>query len=194
MHIYLKIILPIFLIHSQLIAQRPGELKGFYGSFNLGLGNVTGNIDDEEIYSSTHFAMHLNAGVFICRSMQAGFTINGWLFETYGEIPFGYKGEGLSNGMLHLQIYPIKNKRLFFKGAYGISEYENIRPEGNHGNGNAFMLALGYEKAIGKGEFLWGVQFSYNNGKLKYNEIPGENILENREFHTIDLTVFLALD
>jgi len=194
MHNWLKIILPIFLIHTQLIAQIAGEQKGFYGSVNLGLGNVTGNIDDEEIHSSIHFAMHLNAGVFICRSLQAGFTINGWLFETYGEIPFGYKGEGVSNGMLHVQVYPIKNTRLFFKGAYGISGYWNLRPEGNYGNGSAFMWALGYERGIGKGEFLWGVQLSYNKGKLKYNEIPGENILLNRKFQTIDLTVFLALD
>jgi hypothetical protein len=194
MHKYLKIILPIFLIHSQLIAQSPGELKGFYGSVNLGLGNVTGNIDDEEIYSGNHFAMHLNAGVFICRSMQAGFTVNGWLFETFGEIPGGYKGEGLSNAMLHLQIYPIRNTRLFFKGGYGFSEYRNLRPEGNHGNGSAFMCALGYEKGIGKEGFLLGVQLSCNKGKLKYNEIPGTSILVNRKFQAIDLTVFLALD
>ncbi len=194
MHKYLKIILPIFLIHSQLIAQRPGDLKGFYGSVNLGVGNVTGNIDDEKIYSSTRFAMHLNAGVFICRSMQAGFTVNGWLFETFGEIPGGFKGEGLSNAMLHLQIYPVKSKRLFLKGAYGISEYRNLRPEGTNGNGRAFMGAFGYEKGIGKGEFLWGVQLSCNKGKLKYNDIPGGNILVNRKFQAFDLTVFLALD
>ena len=189
-----KVILPILIIHFQLVAQNTGELKVFYGSMNLGLGLVKGNITSETIKTMSQFAMHLNVGVFITRSVLAGITMNGWLFEPYGITSADYKGESVANGMLHLQFYPVKNYRFYFKGAYGISEYTNLRPEGNHGNGKALMGALGYEKGIGKGKFLWGIQFSYNKGKLKYNAIPGENVLQNRKFQVIDLTIFLALN
>lgn len=190
----LKIILPILLLHFQLVAQKSGELKGFYGSTNLGLGVVNGNITSEEINTSSHFAMHLIVGIFVNKSIQAGLTLNGWLFESYGSIPFAYKGESISNGMVHLQVYPVKNNRLFFKGAYGLSEYTNLRPDKDHGNGRTFMVAAGYEKGIGKGNFLTGIQFSYYIGKLKYNDLSGTNDLLNRKFKTIDLTIFLGID
>lgn len=190
----LEIILTILLIHLQLDAQKSGELKGFYGSINLGLGLVNGNITSEKINTSSHFAMHLNVGVFIIKSVQAGITFNGWLFEPYGSIPFAYKGESISNGMLHLQFYPVKNNRLFFKGAYGKSEYTNLRPDKDSGIGNAFMVAVGYEKRIGKREFHSGIQLSYNIGKLKFTDLSGINGLLNRKFQTIDLTIFLGMD
>ena len=109
---------------------------------------------------TSHFAMHLNVGVFLNRSVQGrGYRINGWLFETYGPIPFGYKGESISNGMVHIQLYPVKNNRLFFKGAYGICEYKNLRPDKDEGRGKALMIATGYEKEIGKSNFLTGIRF-----------------------------------
>ncbi len=190
----LKIIFPVLLIHFQLVAQNPGELKGFYGSMNLGLGVVNGNIAHEEKNTDPHFAMHFNAGVFLNRSLQVGLTLNGWLFETYGQIPFGFKGESISNGMVHIQLYPVKNNRLFFKSAYGICEYKNLRPDKDEGRGKAFMIATGYEKEIGKSNFLTGIQVSYSMGKLKYTDISGTNGLPNRKFQTIDLTIFLAID
>ncbi|MCJ7648469.1 MAG: hypothetical protein MUP85_07635, partial [Candidatus Lokiarchaeota archaeon] len=170
----LKIIIAIFLLllmHFQLTAQRSGEFKGFYGSINLGLGIVEGNITSEEKNSSSQFAMHFNVGLFVTKTVQVGITLNGWLFESYGSIPFAFKGESISNGMLHLQFYPVNKYRIFLKGAYGISEYTNLRPDKDHGNGSAFMVALGYEKEIGKRNFLPGIQLSYNLGKLKYTDL-----------------------
>jgi len=52
----------------------------------------------------------------------------------FGSIPFAFKGESISNGMLHLQFYPVNKYRIFLKGAYGISEYTNLRPDKYHGN------------------------------------------------------------
>jgi len=98
---------------------------------NLGIGVVKGNIHNEEINTDSHFALHFNVGYFIFKSVQAGITLNGWLFEPFGEIPFASKGEGISNGMVHIQYYPIRNKRFYFKSAYGLSEYTNLRPEEN---------------------------------------------------------------
>ncbi len=189
-----EIILTVLLIHLQLDAQKSGELKGFYGSINLGLGLVNGNITSEEINTSSHFAMHLNVGIFIIKSVQAGITFNGWLFEPYGSIANAYKGESISNGMLHLQFYPLNNNRLFLKGAYGISEYTNLRPDKDSGIGNASMVALGYEKGIGKSEFLYGIQLSYTIGALKFTDLSGINSLHGRKFQTIDLTIFVGID
>jgi hypothetical protein len=191
----IKIIIPVLLIHYNLAAQKSGELKGLYGSMNLGIGIVSGNITGEEINTSANFAMHFNIGFFICRSMQAGITLNGWLFEPYGPFLFTYyEGESISSWMFHLQFYPLKNSRLFFKGAYGISEYINLTPEKDQGKGDAFMVALGYEKKLGKDMILAGIQLSYSIGKLKYTDLYGTNNLANRKFSTIDLTLLLAID
>jgi hypothetical protein len=184
----------ILLICNQLSAQESSKLKGFYGSINPGIGVVKGNLHTEEINTCFHFAFHFNVGYFILRSVQAGITLNGWLFEPFNETLFAYKGESISNGMVHIQYYPIRNKRLYLKSAYGISEYTNLRPEGNHGNGDAFMIAAGCEMSIGKRNFLLGVQLSYNIGNLKYNKIPGYNVLVDRKFQATDLTILLALD
>jgi hypothetical protein len=189
-----KTLILVLLICNQLSAQVSSKLKGFYGSVNLGIGVVKGNIQSEEINTDSHFALHFNVGYFISTSLQAGITLNGWLFEPYGEIPFAYRGESISNAMIHLQYYPIRNRRFYLKGAYGLSEYTNLRPEGNHGNGDAFMIASGYEMSIGKRNFLLGIQLSYNLGNLKYNKIPGANVLVNRKFQTADLTILIALD
>ena len=61
----LKIIFAILLVHFQLFAQNPGELKGFYGSMNLGLGVVNGNITHEE--KNTDFTL---CHAFKCRSIS----------------------------------------------------------------------------------------------------------------------------
>jgi hypothetical protein len=194
MPVKLKIIICLLLIHFQLTAQDQGKLKGFYGSTNLGIGIISGNISGENTKTTGQFAMHFTVGFFVCRSAQVGITFNGFLFESYGLIPFGYKGESISNGMIHLQVYPVKNYRLFIKGAYGISEYSNLRPDGDSGKGRAFMAALGYEQETGLRRLLWGIQLSYNSGNLKYNVLPGNNSISDRRFRAMDLTLFLALD
>jgi hypothetical protein len=190
----LKIILPVLLVSFQLMAQKSGELHGFYGSMNLGLGIVRGNISGENTNTTGQFAMHFNAGVFVSRSVQAGITLNGWLFESFEPIPFAYKGESISNGMVHLQVYPIKKHRFYLKGAYGLSEYTNLRPQEDSGKGRAFMTALGHEKETGWQRFLLGIQLSYNSGNLKYTDMAGKNSLQDRSFQTVDLTLFLAID
>jgi len=184
----------ILLICNQLSAQESSKLKGFYGSTNLGIGVVKGNIRNEETSTNSHFALHINVGYFIFRSVQAGITLNGWLFEPSGETLFAYKGESISNGMVHIQYYPIRNQRFYLKSAYGLSEYTNLRPDGNHGNGDAFMIATGYETSIGKRNFLLGVQLSCNIGNLRYNKMPGYNVLVDRKFQAADLTILLAFD
>ena len=190
----LKIIIPLLFIHFHLLGQQSTYLKGFYGSMNLGLGIVKGNIRSEDASTTSHFAMHVNVGVFICKSLQAGITLNGWLYEPFGTIPFAYRGESISNGMLYLQVYPVKKNRFFIKGAYGTSEYTNLRPVGLHGAGDCFMGAFGYEKEIGKGKFISGIQISYSSGKLKFTRLPGTNSLIDRKFQTVDLTLFFGLD
>lgn len=179
---------------SGLAAQRPGSLKGLYGSFNAGLGIVSENVSGLEKNISPHFTMNFNLGVFICKSLQAGVTANGWLFESFGPIPFAYKGESISNTMIHLQVYPVKNNRFFMKGAYGVSKYINLRPEGNYGKGDGYMFAIGYEKEVGIDKFLSGIQLSVNLGKIRYYDSPGNNDFVNQRFQTVDLTFFMALD
>lgn len=187
-------ILIILLINYHLTAQRSGDHKGFYGSMNIGPGIVTGNISNEKISTAAHLAMHLNIGYFFSSSVQGGITVNGWLFEPFGEIPSGFKGESISNGMIHLQFYPFRDYRLFLKGAYGLSEYTNLRPNKVNGSGSAFMTALGYEIEIGRRDFLAGVQLSYNMGHLTYAYIPGTSYLRDRKYQAVDLTIYLALD
>jgi hypothetical protein len=190
----LKFIIPILFINFSLFGQQTTYLKGIYGSMNLGIGIIKGNITSETANTTPHFAMHINIGVFVCKSLQAGLTFNGWLYEPYRSMPPEYKGESISNGMLYLQLYPVRKNRFFFKGAYGMSEYTNLRPGGLHGTGNAFMGAFGYEKEIGKGKFISGIQVSYSSGNLKYTRFPATNSLIDRKFQTIDFTIFIGLD
>jgi len=96
--------------------------------------------------------------------------------------------------MVHLQFYPFKKHRIYLKSAIGVSDYTNLRPDGYHGTGNAFMEAIGFERGLGKGKFISGIQLSYNTGKLKYNYIPGTSKLIDRKFQSTDLTIFLAID
>ena len=212
-----KIVFLLILSVCELCAQKTGELKGLYGSINLGLGVINGDITNEYYSTNGQFAMHFNVGIFICRYLQTGITLNGWLFESFEEIPYAYKFESISNGMIHLQVYPVRNKRLFIKGAYGITEYTNLRPEKNSGKGRALMVAFGYEREfrLNKKEnnddlffteatvydkrknmqkFFWGIQISYNSGRLNYTSFPGISSLVDRRFQTIDLTLILAID
>lgn len=176
------------------MAQDHGALKGLYGSFNMGLGIVSQNVTHESRETTPQFAMHFNIGLFLLRSVQAGITLNGWLYEPYYPGDFYYKGESISNAMFHLQFYPVKNKRIYFKGAYGNSRYTNMRPSEYSGKGYAFMLASGYEKEIGKGELLMGLQLSWNYGDLKFNYLPSNSNRQTRNFQALDLTLYLAID
>ena len=184
----------LVLVNIHSIAQESGKLKGFYGSFNLGPGIVNENIRNDIENTSLCLAMHFNLGFFITRKIQTGFTMNGWLFEAFGLIPDGFKGESISNGMVHVQYYPLKSNRFFLKGAYGFSDYTNLRPEKYSGSGSASMIAAGYERQIGKREFLAGIQVSFNSGKIKINSFPGTYESDHRNFQSFDLTLFLSYD
>jgi hypothetical protein len=190
----LLIIIPVLLIQLHLIAQKSGGLHGFYGSMNLGPGIVTENITGQRTETGIRFAMHLNVGYFLSSSVQAGITLNGWLFEPYSYNPFEYKGESISGSMIHFQVYPVSSHRLYFKGAYGMSEYTNLKPNKNNGNGHAFMAAAGYEKETRLWSILWGIQLSFNSGEINYIGMPGVSNLPARYYRTFDVTFFIALD
>jgi hypothetical protein len=138
--------------------------------------------------------MHFNVGFFICKSVQTGITLNGWLFEPYGEIPFGYRGESISDAMMHIQLYPVKDQRLFFKAAYGLSDYTNLRPGKDNGNGHAFLVAAGFEKEARWKSFIYGIQVSYNKGGLEYTYLTSASAAKKLTFQAIDITLFLGLD
>jgi len=189
-----NIILPFLFLHFLVEAQNPGELKGFYGSINIGSGIVNGNISGTEIRTTLQFAMHFSVGYFINRSVQLGLTGNGWLFEPYQSTRTEENGESLSNSMIYIQVYPTYHCRLFVKGGYGISKYINNHPDKDNGKGYAFMAAAGFEHHLGKKEMLWGLQLSYQNGKLRYNGIFTPVNQLHRSFQVVDLTLFIGLD
>jgi hypothetical protein len=191
---YLILLLLFFLIELQLPAQNSSDMRGFYGSLNMGVSQFTGNVTSYETGSSTRFAMHFNIGYFVTNNFQLGLTGSGWLFESFMWTGKEYTGESISNTMLHVQFYPVQHYRWFVKGAYGVSKYTNLHPDKDSGRGNAFMAASGYEKKPGKGELLLGILISYQWGKLKYGNLYTPANQLNRSFNVVDLTLFFGLD
>jgi hypothetical protein len=189
-----KIILWALILNFRLSAQNPGDMKGFYGSLNMGPGIVNGNISSYDIETSLRFAMHFNIGYFITNKVQIGLSGCGWLFEPYMWTGSGYTGESVSTTMFQIQVYPVRQYRWFLKGGYGISKYTNLHPDKDYGRGNAFMIATAYEQKFGKGQLLWGFQLSYQYGKLRYGNLYTPTDELNRRFHVVDFTLFLGLD
>lgn len=188
------VMLFLLLVDISVSAQNTGALKGFYGSINLGTGIVNGNITNYEIQTTPQFAMHFNIGYFLNRSLQAGVTGCGWLFESYLSTRTEERGESLSNAMVHVLFYPGNRSRFFIKGGFGVSKYKNNRPENDNGKGSALLTAVGFEDSIGLKNFIGGIQLSYQYGKLKYGYLYTPATQQNRKFHVLDLTLFIGLD
>lgn len=184
----------LFLAIQHIRAQNSGDLKGFYGSLDLGLGVVNGNITSYEIETTLQFAMHLNIGYFVGKNVQLGLSASGWLYESFMWTGAEYQGESLSTSIIHLQVYPSQRYRWFIKGGYGISRYTNLQPYTDNGSGNAFLLASGIEKKFFKNEILIGTQISYQFGKLKYGNLYTTPDQLKRRFNVVDLTLFFGLD
>jgi hypothetical protein len=184
----------VLFMNFHLVAQNSGAYKGFYGSFNMGPGLVHGNITSIKTKTTVQFAMHFSVGYFFTESVQVGITGCGWLFEPYRWTPTEVSGESVANTMLHIQVYPSRKYRLYFKGGYGMSTYTNWNPGKDYGQGIGFMAATGYEDFIGQNELLWGVQLSYQYGTLQYGNLYTIANQRDRNFHVLDLTLFIALD
>jgi hypothetical protein len=189
-----KIVLLFLVMDFSLSAQNPGASKGFYCSFNMGPGLVHGNITSVETKTTVQFAMHFSVGYFFKESVQVGITGWGWLFEPYRWTPTEVSGESVANTMLHIQVYPSRKYRLYFKGGYGMSTYTNWSPGKDYGQGMGFIAATGYEDFISNKELLWGVQLSYQYGMLQYGNLYTPENQRDRKFEVLDFTLFIGLD
>jgi hypothetical protein len=187
-------LLPVIIMSVNLNAQSNADLKGLYGSMNLGCGLMNANITSEDMSTSVRFSMQVSVGYFISKSLQAGITASGWLFEPYWPILSDENGESISNTMIHLQVYPLKQFRLYTKVGYGISRYINKHPLKDYGRGHVLMSAIGFEKKAGRKEVLWGIQIAYHAGDIRLGDLNATGQLLNRKFNVADLTLFFGLD
>jgi hypothetical protein len=90
--------------------------------------------------------------------------VNGWLIQA-GDLYDPTKGVGVSNVGAIFDVIPSRKYRLFARGGFGLSMYDNSHPDGVNGSGRGWEAGGGYEIPIG-GQLRLAPMGEYASGQL----------------------------
>jgi len=136
----------------------------WWASFEAGVGSITITSDQQKGSAHSRGALGFAGGYQPFDWLRVGVHLNGWLLEA-GDRYDPTKGMGVSNLGGVIDFIPSRKNRLFARGGFGLSMYDNSHPNGFNGNGPGWEAGGGYEFPV-RGQLSLAPMVGYASGQL----------------------------
>ena len=125
-------------------AQKDQNLRAWWAGGEIGEGQLSLASDQIHRGRTPTFALGFFGGHRLGDRARVGLEVNGWLLQA-SNLNDPTVGEGVSNVLGVMDVFPVRKIALFVRGGGGLAMYQNNRPEGFGGRGFSWTGGAGYE-------------------------------------------------
>jgi len=128
-------------------AQSPQNLREWWAGGEIGEGQLSLSSDQIHRDRTPTFALGFFGGHRLSDQARIGLEVNGWLLQA-SNLNDPTVGEGVSNVLGVIDVFPARKMPLFIRGGGGLAMYQNNRPGETGGTGWSWAGGAGYEIRI----------------------------------------------
>ena len=162
-------------------AQIDQNLRSWWAGGEIGEGQLTLSSDQIHRDSTPTFALGFFGGHRLGDQARVGLEVNGWLLQA-SNLNDPTVGEGVSNVLGVIDVFPARKIPLFLRGGGGLAMYQNNRPTGSGGTGWAWTGGAGYEIRVSERLGLAPiVQYAYG----KFDDVRNPITVETGRHYSV---------
>ena len=125
-------------------AQINQNLRAWWVGGEIGEGQLSLSSDQIQRDRTPTFALGFFGGHTLGGQARVGLEVNGWLLQA-SNLNDPTVGEGVSNVLGVVDVFPKRRIPLFLRGGGGLAMYQNNRPAESGGTGWSWTGGAGYE-------------------------------------------------
>jgi hypothetical protein len=125
-------------------AQIDQNLRAWWAGGEIGEGQLSLSSDQIHRDRTPTFALGFFGGHRLGNQARVGLEMKGWLLQA-SNLNDPTVGEGVSNVLGVIDVFPTRKLPLFIRGGGGLAMYHNNRPGGSGGTGCSWTGGAGYE-------------------------------------------------
>jgi Outer membrane protein beta-barrel domain len=130
-------------------AQIDQNLRAWFVGGEIGEGQLSLSSDQIHRDRTPTFALGFFGGHRLGDQARVGLEVNGWLLQA-SNLNDPTVGEGVSNVLGVIDVFPTRKIPLFLRGGGGLAMYQNNRPAESGGTGWSWTGGAGYEFRLGE--------------------------------------------